>query len=391
MSKASGSPLSNFDWDKMPEGRDRLRKNFPFLKRPEKKIIMEQLGQITAELSQLRFDKLGSLFLENGEYEIKKCLSPSLIFHQREILEDDVPRGLFQNEHEYYEALLSAFLLHVKELPIEQHLFFAPIPKLAEYDNYIHHRRAVDQWNFFAAIGSKLDSSRNRVDYCIVGHFLQKMIPSICQQASGNSDCLSGYPLSHPDLSTSNIFIDDKFNITCIIDWALTSTVPMSTLLATPSFPHPRDDVDLSLSPLFKSGFDNRLSERGYKNPPGELWENSHQAWLFTRLVMLDGLQDYHYFTELYSLVFKPEEEPNIPLMFGELRKEKEFSDLTEELVEYERPIEKIKRDEEASFFESDEGNQNKAIARKLTMVSLFSKSFVADRRLWKWLAEAIE
>lgn len=106
---------------------------------------------------------------------------------------------------------------------------------------------------------------------------------------------------------------------------------------------------------------------------------------------MLDGLQDYHYFTELYTLVFKTEEEPNIPLMFGKLRKEKEFVDLAEELVEYERPIEKIRRDEEESFMKSDEGIQNKAIARKLTMVSLFSKSFVADRRLWKWLAEAID
>lgn len=254
MSKAPGSPLSNFDWDKMPEGRDRLRKNFPFLKRPDKEKIMEQLGKITAQLSQMRFNKLGSLFLENGQYEIKKCLSPALIFHQRDLLEDDIPRGPFRHEHKYYEALLSAFLLHVKELPIEQHIFFAPIPKLTEYEDYIQHRRAVDQWNYFAAIGLKLDSSKNRVDYCMVGHFLQKMIPSICEQTSGNSGCFEGYPLSHPDLSTSNIFIDDEFNITCIIDWALSSTVPMSTLLTTPSFPHPRDDVDLSLSPIFKSG-----------------------------------------------------------------------------------------------------------------------------------------
>jgi hypothetical protein len=62
----------------------------------------------------------------------------------------------------------------------------------------------------------------------------------------------NGFPLWHPDLSMSNTFVDDDFNI---IDWAFSSTVPISTLLMTPSLPHPRDDIDMILVPTFRASF----------------------------------------------------------------------------------------------------------------------------------------
>jgi hypothetical protein len=388
MGKAPGFPLSDFAWDACPEGMITSRKPRPCLKRANKEKIMWQLGDIISQLLKLRFQKIGSLFEENGQYVVRKCLSPALIWHERDSLDDDVPRGPFQHDHEYHEALLSAFLLHVKELPLEQHIFFAPIPELKEFETFLSHRSAVSRWNDFVTVGSKIDSSKNRLDYCTAGYFLQKMIPSISQRSFTTLGDLNGNPLGHPDLSTSNIFVDDDFNITCIIDWAFSSTVPISTLLTTPSLPHPRDKVDNTLVPTFRASFTHHFFQgKDIKLDP-EFWESTRRAWLFTRLVTLDGLQDYHYFTELYASVYKPEDDVNIPELFKGVQKQEEFVKLASTLAEDDRPASKIKRDEEEYFRYSDPGNE--AIARKLTMVMGLSKGFVADKRLWKWIDDTM-
>ena len=80
----------------------------------------------------------------------------------------------FNVDGHYYEALLSAFLLHVRELPMEQHAFFAPIPVPDEFETFLSYRSATDRWNDFVTIGSKIESSKNRLDYCIAGHFFKK-------------------------------------------------------------------------------------------------------------------------------------------------------------------------------------------------------------------------
>jgi hypothetical protein len=388
MSKAPGFPLSRFAWDACPEGMISSRKPRPYLGRANKEKIIAQLGTVTSQLLNLRFDKIGSLFEEDGEYRVKECLSPALIWHQRDSLGDDVARGPFQHDLDYYQSLLSAFLLHAKELPLEQHAFFAPIPELKELETFLAHRSAVSRWNDFVALGSKIDSSKNRLDYCIPGHFLQKMIPEIGPQSFTTLETLgSGFPLWHPDLSTSNISVDNEFNITCIIDWAFSSTVPISTLLMTPSLPHPRDEVDPTLVPTFRASFTHQFFEGKAVKLDPEFWDSTRRAWLFTRLVTLDGLQDYRYFTELYALVYKPEGEINVPRLFRGAQKEIEFVELARTLAEEDRPVSEIKRDEEDYFRFSNPGRE--AIARKLTLMAELSEGFVADRRLWRWIEEA--
>ncbi|KAH9205929.1 hypothetical protein DL95DRAFT_470104 [Leptodontidium sp. 2 PMI_412] len=215
MSKAPGFPLSRFAWDACPDGMVLSRKPRPVLGRTNKEKIMSQLGTISSQLLKLRFDKIGSLFEEDEEYRVKECLSPALIWHQRDSLGDDVARGPFQHENEYHESLLSAFLLHVKELPLEQHAFFAPILKLGEFESFLSHRSAVSRWNDFVALGSKIDSGKNRLDYCTAGHFLQKMIAAATLQPLAPPDESSNrFCLWHPDISLGNIFVDDDFNIT---------------------------------------------------------------------------------------------------------------------------------------------------------------------------------
>ncbi|KFY81725.1 hypothetical protein V500_11144 [Pseudogymnoascus sp. VKM F-4518 (FW-2643)] len=376
MSKAPGTQLQNFRWDPhlLEKGVFPQRQH---LGPTQKEKIMQQLGRIVSQLSNLRFNKLGSLFQEAGEYRVGKCLSPAFIFHDRETL-GDVERGPFKHDEEYYQALISVFLLHVQELRLQHNVFFAPIPILEGFETSQSRRSAVSRWQDFVKIGGKVDSGKNRLDYCTAGHFLQQMVPFISGGAIGaQPGPVSGFPLCHPDLSASNIFVDGDLNITCIIDWAFASTVPVSTALMTPGLPHPRDGTDPFLDSAFK-------------------------AWLLTRLTLLDGLQDYCYFKELYTSVYKPVEEVNISALFKEARKDDKLIEIAEELADDEEWAPEILQDEEDYFgvigkMEKPAGGEKeaaligierRAIARKINVVSGLSQDFVADERLWRWIEE---
>ena len=63
---------------------------------------MKQIGRIISRLSHLR------------SYQIKRALSPAFCLHGREEFIREINRGPFTYEHEYYESLVSAFLLHVE-------------------------------------------------------------------------------------------------------------------------------------------------------------------------------------------------------------------------------------------------------------------------------------
>ena len=86
-------------------------------------------------------------------------------------------------------------------------------------------------------------------------------------------------------------------------------------------------------------------------------------------------------------MVYKPEDEINIPRLFKGVQKEIGFVELAKTLTEDDRPASEIKKDEEDYFRFTGSGRE--AIARKLTVVAELSEGFVADRRLWQWIDEA--
>ncbi|KAF2189972.1 hypothetical protein K469DRAFT_625997, partial [Zopfia rhizophila CBS 207.26] len=388
MSKARGSPLGTRTWHSLlhdiPNSSVIPRQ---CLTEKERKKVMRQLGAITSQLSCLRLDKIGSLFEEEGCYSVKTCLSPGLLLHGRHTLKD-IPRGPFSQENEYFSSLISALLLHIQYLSLEHHAFFAPVPVPAEYNSYASYLSATDRWNDFITVGSKIDSSKNRLDYFIAGRLLEGMIPSLISESEAFASTFGdGFPICHPDLSTSNIFVDDDFNITCIIDWAFSSSVPNATLLMTPGLPHPRDETEASLTSSFRAGFTDRFNKEGSKMIHPAFWENTRKAWLFTRLVNFDALQDYRHFTELYALVYK-QRITHIPALFGKQRMETAVSNMAKILVADDQTPSDIKRGEDAYF--SNVGLQRHALSRKLTIAAALSRGFVADGKLWRWIENAV-
>lgn len=85
MSKASGRPLSDYDWIELSqiEGYPNRR---PFLSMTDqdREKVMAQLGTIMSRLLDTHFDKIGSLSQDsNGIYSIGECLSSSLLWQHR--------------------------------------------------------------------------------------------------------------------------------------------------------------------------------------------------------------------------------------------------------------------------------------------------------------------
>ena len=213
------------------------------------------------------------------------------------------------------------------------------------------------------------------------------MIPYFSQCEAQTTGLEDGFPIRHPDLSINNIFVDDECNITCIIDWAFASSVPISELLTTPGLPHPRDQLEPSLIAAFRTGFLNHSIEEG-KVIHQSIWEMADKVWHFLRLVNLDALQDYNHFAELYTLVLG-HQTADIPTIFREQYATGAVSDMAKTLSSEDQQPDKIKRDEDAYF--SAVGAERRALSMKLTIASELNQGFVADRRLWYWIEECLE
>ncbi|KAK6445562.1 hypothetical protein FP744_10001810 [Trichoderma asperellum] len=386
-SKAAGRSLGSYDWSQCPDRFTGSRHPQALLPISDKgrEIVMEQLGSIVAELSNHRFDKIGSLFKDgNGGYVIGECLSPSLTWQERDSL--DLNRGPFHQEHDYLSSLISAFTSHARELTITPHIFYAPVPDNLHYNTIHSHSIATQRWNEFASIGQKIDHSKNRLFYCIAGQFLFEMIPHL------SSDVESSFPISHPDLHVGNIYIDDDLNITCIIDWSSASTGPIAELLATPGLGGSARPPSDSLIVAFRSGFGRRVTKISPELCNPKLWQTSDNMWYFSRLVRLLSRNDYEHFRRLFELVHEPSaEETGILYLFHERAKSDENKKLLVELQEDDMTAEEVHEQERISISSTRRADSDAiAVARKLTLMSEMNPGFLANHVLWRWVEEAL-
>ncbi|KAJ5953652.1 hypothetical protein N7454_000548 [Penicillium verhagenii] len=387
MSEAPGWPLSKA-W--RPAGSSQ-----PDLDTLSKAKVLSQLGEITWKLSQLRFDKIGSLFEEDESFEIKECLSRGHMLHGRYSL--DIPREPFTSEVEFYDSLISAFLEHAEILQLSHHCFVAPVPSREDYQSSMQYKSAVDLWNDFVTIGRKTDSSDNRLDYMIAGDALRDIIRKLDLPAINPET----FPLCHADLSVNNIYVDDNYNITCIIDWAFASSFPEFMMLATPGLPQYRDEIDSELHVPFIDGFiaampgsiEDKLIQK-YR----ETLERGQVSWRLSRLLTFDSISDYNLFATVWY--FANGLEKDLGQYFVQQRRSPQYIRLYNDVQQEDQPLSKIAKDEETYFQKQYFRN---AIAKKLTLVSgwkaphtsdhppkLRKDMFVASPKLWKWIQKFV-
>ncbi|KAM4058385.1 phosphotransferase enzyme family protein [Hirsutella rhossiliensis] len=197
MSKAAGNPLATYDWQTYNHERPKPASPTDPVRamtRDEKGKIMRQLGNYACQLFQLRFATIGSLFEQDGEdYNIEECLSPGHVLHGRDDIED-ISRGPYHGEPDYYSSLVSALLLHAERLPMEHHILLAPVPIPQEYSDFTKYRSAERRWNDYAALGGKAESSKNRLQYSIASYLIRdQIIPHLTRP---NIPRMFGFPLS---------------------------------------------------------------------------------------------------------------------------------------------------------------------------------------------------
>ncbi|CEJ93257.1 hypothetical protein VHEMI08862 [[Torrubiella] hemipterigena] len=299
-SRAAGRSLGSYEWsqpEQRVKGYQHREPRLPLTKKDRDK-VMNQLVAILSELCDHPFDEIGSLFRDaSGKYFIGECLSPSFTWQKRDSLQLD--RGRYHEEHDYLKTLILAFTSHAQELSLSPHTFFAPVPDMVEYKSIDSYRAAGKRWNEFVAIGQKVDHSKNVLFYCIAGRFLLEMIPHLCLGTNKR------FTLSHPDLHVGNIFVDDDFNITCIIDWSSTSSGPITEVLGTPSLGGSAAPPSASLVAAFRSGFIKRAVQVISELSRSNLWEKSNKMWYFSRLVRLLSKNDYQHLRKLFEVVYK--------------------------------------------------------------------------------------
>ncbi|TQB67842.1 hypothetical protein MPDQ_004520 [Monascus purpureus] len=385
MSEAPGWPLSKV-WRLAgsPQGD---------LDTSAKERVLAQLGGITWKLSQMRFEKIGSLFEEEGSFQIKECLSRGHMLHERYDLETS--RGPFTSEAEFWDSLISAFLKHAEVLQLSHHCFVAPVPSPENYQSSMQYKSAVSLWNDFVTVGRKIDSSENRLDYIIVGDALRDIVrrhqlPAIIPVT---------FPLCHADLSVNNIYVDDDYNITCIIDWAFTSSIPESMLLAAPGLPQYRDEISSELRTSFINGFIAAMPESVGKSliqRYRESLDRTQVAWRLSRLLSLDSIADYDLFATVWHFACGPEDDVGQYLL--QQRCSPQYVQLYSEIQKEDQQPSKIEKDEKDYFHDKV---LRYTIAKKLTVMSewktqyaindpprLRKDIFVASPKLWKWIQQ---
>lgn len=388
----------------------------------QKAKVVHQLGVLTAHLSRLRFDRAGSLFEEDGEYHIKSCLGRGLLLNQRYTL-GELSRGPFGSDMEYHKAQLSAFIEHVKYLPLGYHCFLAPVPGRNEYGSEEEYLRATDWWNDFVTIQSKIDGSANRVDYVVAAEILAEVVRCQVDRLSTVLSAAGGRPFAihHPDLSVNNIYVDKDYNITCIIDWAFCSAVPLPILLTAPGLPQSRYEIELPLFQSFESGLRHGLKAHSdhycaeNQDALCSILNISRPMWLLSRFLDFDSTMDYNLLRDLWDLTCRHDRNlagkaciklwsTDYVCLYNELK----VDDRTEEEaaeIESRYFLDGGRRVTGSELHYSHNNVWRRALAVKLTLVSQWNSRyheeqiqkirhkgnlFVADKKLWRWIGNCL-
>ena len=165
------------------------------------------------------------------------------------------------------------------------------------------------------------------------------MIPHLCTTNEY-------YMLSHPDLHLGNIFVDENYKISSVIDWGSASSGPITELLATPGLGGSAVSPSEKLVSAFRSGF--HLPEHLFTK---RTWERANMMWYFSRLVCLLSTQDYKLFSALYKLVYKTDvEEPIIPELLHRLATQKDNEHLLAMLRADDYTASELEQEEAAAF-----------------------------------------
>lgn len=271
MSTARGIQL---DWDDTPpEGRES---------------VMMGLAKCARDLSRLSFDQIGSLIRVNGS-----DIVPTRSLHRSL---SKISAGPFRSSREYFKAQLQQFHEDVNAPTNSSRVpFLREIPHRDNFKSVEDYLAADRTYNDTAVHGANdWDTAQNIACYKRLYEELKESL-----QVLVNLDAPE-YMLAHPDLNSSNIFIDPStYEITCIIDWERASTVPMESFYVVPHLPDPRGPLDDRLRDVYIQAFEHFAEEKGNQDPL-PLLRDSEIMWAFDKLIQRDAGTYFHYAVSVF-------------------------------------------------------------------------------------------
>lgn len=328
------------------------------------KKLMRQLGKICFALSKVQFGTIGSVQEGSDAFGVGESLVPTFVLQGRHGI--PVFRGPFLTEQNYYNGLIDAFFGHVKGLSLGHHFFLGPCPERADYPDQTSYNTAMDRWNDFVTIDDKIDGVDNRIQYHTAGKLIQDIVPDFSPPDGGHpATGLAGFPLGHADLCSSNIFVDDDCNITCIIGWEFSSTMPFAQLLIPPAVPNKRRPPSSADCAAFRAGLHDASRQANVVLPsiPGIV---SDLLWHYMRWVNLDTHCDFRHFEALFKR--HPEFSRLDPLfVIDEMQGRTDIREARHRLMDGVRDPDEIRSDEDAYFALANDGEKQRRVAEKLT------------------------
>lgn len=310
MSKAEGESLMKY-WDQV---QDRL---------DIKRSIVYQLGQTTWKLASHRFNRIGSLFQDKDTFKIGECLARGRVVGGRNYLSSFKHRA-FESANAFYGNLMSLFLKHAQEMALHNHCLIASTPLRADYKSQNDFKEAEDCRNDFVALRQKTDSATNRADYVIAGNILFDLLRR-WRRTYSDIPLINRFPLHHPDLSANNVFVDEQYRITCIIDWLFCTAVPLEVTFTPPGLPQSRHELDDHLANHFHNGLRKLLrlasgrDEEQIALNAGRLCQDSQFISSLYHLLSFDSRYDFRLLEDIWKAI-QPSDAPSLESHFTALR-----------------------------------------------------------------------
>lgn len=214
-----------------------------------------------------------------------------------------------------------------------------PHPEVDEHNCSEHYHWAYQYHQEFVELKKETEFNKMSVDYFILSHIIEKMVPHIAKMeeeaernheagmamatgcnsngvSTGDDSSRGRFVISHPDLHFGNIFVDDDFNITGIIDWSAASTGSLAGLLASPMFRtvhKPQPALMAAYREGFRKGYiahdgigGGRTTYSSGHTFPAAQWKKAEMLEHFQPLISM-GIrwgQGYCHFRELYKLIY---------------------------------------------------------------------------------------
>lgn len=212
----------------------------------------QELNRVVAnwmdQLSRLKFNQIGSLYSRISTCQMEFYMGPTI--HRRlyegDRLLQDIPRGPFRSFHALCDAILDSTERHVNDpRHSARHALEAAMPPSSSEDRASDcsqqegqksEEKILVQADEFDRLNER-DYGVSKVDLSWLGDVLRTyrhLLPKLCP-IPPTSEPMSTM-LTHPDLSTPNIFVNESGAPVALIDWERARIEPTALFNAMPEF-----------------------------------------------------------------------------------------------------------------------------------------------------------